>query len=164
MAKVRKDLEGSVLAVNQAEQFVHLTAGEKIPKGYFVGGHAVEDGDPADQTPPWKHRGMGIVESVPYTDPLQQAVDSGASPEEILAAVAERLGVPLLTAHAAEPEDASSEDLGIPPQSGRGSGDAAWHAYATAAAEKAGMQIEIPGDAKKADIIEALKGANIPVE
>jgi hypothetical protein len=51
-----------------------------------------------------------------------------------------------------------------PPRGGAGSGADAWRAYAAAATEKKGMQIEIPDDATRDDIIEALKGADIPVE
>ncbi|RCL91800.1 MAG: hypothetical protein DBW62_00660 [Microbacterium sp.] len=54
MATVKSDLEGTVLAVNAINQYVTLAAGDTIPEGYFVGGHAVEGGDEDDQTPPWR--------------------------------------------------------------------------------------------------------------
>lgn len=52
----------------------------------------------------------------------------------------------------------------LPPRGGAGSGADAWRAYGVAAAKARGLEIEIPGDATKTDIIEALKGAGIPVE
>lgn len=52
----------------------------------------------------------------------------------------------------------------LPPRGGAGSGADAWRAYGVAAAKAKGLEIEIPGDATKTDIIEALKGAGIPVE
>lgn len=53
MATVRSDLVGTVLAVNATNQYQSLSAGDTIPDGYFVGGHAVQGGDPDDQIPPW---------------------------------------------------------------------------------------------------------------
>lgn len=52
----------------------------------------------------------------------------------------------------------------LPPRGGPGSGAGAWREYAAAAAEKKGLEIEIPADATRDDIIKALKGADIPVE
>ena len=59
---------------------------------------------------------------------------------------------------------ASAPDLQVPPRGGAGSGADAWRAYAAAAATAKGLEIEIPADANRDDIIEALKGADIPVE
>lgn len=53
MATVKSGLVGTVLAVNATNQYVSLEAGETIPDGYFVGGHAVQGGDADDQIPPW---------------------------------------------------------------------------------------------------------------
>lgn len=53
MATVKSDLVGTVLAVNAASQYKVLKAGDTIPEGYFVGGHAVQGGDPDDQVPSW---------------------------------------------------------------------------------------------------------------
>lgn len=58
--------------------------------------------------------------------------------------------------------DAST--LAPPPRGGAGSGADAWRAYAAAAAGKKGLEIEIPEDATRDDIIKALEGADIPVE
>lgn len=58
MASVRNDLVGTVLAVNATNQYVSLAAGATIPEGYFVGGHAVQGGDPDDQIPPWGRTGI----------------------------------------------------------------------------------------------------------
>ena len=54
MATVKNDLVGTVLAVNEVNQYKALAAGDTIPAGYWVGGHAVQGGDAEDQTPPWK--------------------------------------------------------------------------------------------------------------
>lgn len=52
----------------------------------------------------------------------------------------------------------------LPPRGGAGSGADAWRAYGTAAAKAKGLEIDIPADATKTDIIEALKSVDIPVE
>lgn len=184
MAKVRKDLVGTVLAVDQEQHALLLEAGQKIPKGYFVGGHAVEDGDPKDQTPPWKQKGIGGGQSDEGT--LEQLVASGASPEEILAAVADHLGVEIATVKAEGSDDETGGDSGaqsgvdgasgsdggsqdaetlqVPPKGGAGSGADAWRAYAVGAAKAKGLNIEIPEGAGREDIIEALNGAGIATE
>ncbi len=51
-----------------------------------------------------------------------------------------------------------------PPKAGAGSGIDTWRAYAVTAATKNGLQIEIPDDAKRDEIIEALSDAGIPTE
>lgn len=62
---------------------------------------------------------------------------------------------------AATPNDGA---LVVPKIVGKGSGADAWREYAGKAIAAAGLQIEIADDAKRSDIIEALKGAGIPVE
>lgn len=54
--------------------------------------------------------------------------------------------------------------LAVPPLNGAGSSKAAWLDYATKATAAAGLQIDIPADAKRDDIVEALRSAGIPVE
>lgn len=61
----------------------------------------------------------------------------------------------------AKPEEPASR---IPPKAGPGSGAKAWREYATEAVATAGLNIEIPSDASKSDIIEALDEAQIPTE
>lgn len=63
----------------------------------------------------------------------------------------------LIGEHAYETDDAS-DDGGIPPKSGRGSGDKAWAAYAAA------NDVEVAAGAAKADIIAALDAAGVPTE
>lgn len=53
--------------------------------------------------------------------------------------------------------DAQGSD-GPPPQSGRGSGEAAWSAWAAA------NEVDVPEGAKRDDIIAALTAAGVPVE
>lgn len=50
----------------------------------------------------------------------------------------------------------------IPPLTGKGSSVDAWRAYANAAALARGLNIEIPEDAKRGDIVEALEAAGVP--
>lgn len=137
MAKIRKDLIGSVLIDSgDGGDPIALVAGATVPDGVELGAHVL-------------------------------APESGKSDEEKAAEKAAAKAAKKaakVTAPAAPAAPATEGDLVIPPQSGRGSGDAAWHTYATSAAAKAGLQIEIPADAKKVDIIDALRGAGIPVE
>ncbi|WP_449408004.1 hypothetical protein [Microbacterium maritypicum] len=183
MAEVRKDLVGTVIAVNESEQYTHLVAGDTIPDGYFVGGHAVEDGDPADQRAPWKTAPAPSLVPAPTGDgKVEQMLAAGTPPEDIVAAIAADLGVSLLPASPQPDGDdpaankvpgtddatgnppAPDGELIPPPMSGAGSGGPAWRDYALAATKKAGLEIEIPEDAKRSDIVEALKSANIRVE
>lgn len=52
----------------------------------------------------------------------------------------------------------------IPPKGGPGSGADAWRTYAVAEVEQRGLNIEIPDDASRDDIITALEEAKIPTE
>lgn len=71
-----------------------------------------------------------------------------------------------------ESEDPTSDATGspdalmpaLPPRGGAGSGADAWRAYGVAAAKVKGFEIDLPADATKTDIIEALKSVDIPVE
>lgn len=188
MAKVREDLVGSVRAVDQEGRSVLLTAGQKIPKGYFVGGHAVEDGDPEEQTAPWKQKSAVAASSA--EGQLEQLVASGASPEEIVQAVADHLGVEVFFRAPQDQGDENGDDSGAqsgadddsgsgddsgdgepagqalqaPPKSGAGSGAEAWRDYATKAVAAAGLNIDIPADAGRGDIIDALNSAGIATE
>lgn len=144
MAKIRKDLVGVVYAVNESGNFISLKAKDDVPEGYFVGGHVLKDGDPRDQTPPWKK---------PAQLPVAPAVVSGEAPATA-------------PASPQEPASASSETnvLEPPPKSGAGSAADAWRDYALKAATAAGLQIDIPSGATRADIIEALENAKIRTE
>lgn len=177
MAKIREDLEGTVLALSDSSATVFLKAGEEIPDGYFVGGHLLEDGDPSEQSPPWASSAPAEVETVQEhrepLDPVQEALDNGESPEDILEAIADRLGLAILVVPKDDGAgDDSSDATGssdatmpaLPPRGGAGSGADAWRAYSVAAAKVKGFEIDIPADATKTDIIEALKSVDIPVE
>lgn len=136
MAKIREDLVGAVLIDGpDGGDPIVLVAGSKVPDGVVLGDHVL-------------------------------APESGKTDEEKAAEKAAKKAAKAAEKSSAATDDATStkDDVVVPPQAGRGSGDAAWHAYATAATAKAGLSIEIPADAKKADIIEALKGAGVPVE
>lgn len=66
-----------------------------------------------------------------------------------------------LAAGSSKPEQSGSR---IPPKAGPGSGAKAWREYAAETVAAAGLNIEIPADASKSDIIEALEEAQIPTE
>lgn len=145
MAKIRKDLVGVVYAVNESGNFISLKAKDDVPEGYFVGGHVLKDGDPRDQTPPWKKPPQQPV-GAPAVAPEETPAPAPASPQE---------PAPAISAPAA---------LEPPPKSGAGSGAPEWRDYALRAAAAAGLQIEIPAEAKRSDIIEALESAKIRTE
>ncbi len=177
MSKVREDLEGTVHAINQARERVVLKAGDKIPAGYFVGGHAVEGGDVKDQTPPWaststtasasagdtEHGAGREPESLP--DILDRLVTGGAEPQELLEQVASHFKIEL---HSAADGDGGGSDeepeLIIPPKAGAGSGADAWRAYAVEAVKRAGLNIAFDDAATRGDIIAALDDAKIATE
>lgn len=66
--------------------------------------------------------------------------------------------------HLTRTETPAKPALTVPPKAGPGSGAKAWREYAAQAAAAAGLSIDIPEDASKADIIEALDEAQIPTE
>lgn len=59
-------------------------------------------------------------------------------------------------------EESGGSTLEVPPLNGKGSSAGAWRAYAIAAAKARGLNIEIPEDAKRDDIVEALTAAGVP--
>lgn len=124
MAKIREDLVGVVVAVEETGQPIILRAGDTIPKGVEVGDH---------------------VRAAKHSD----TAESDATPAPP-------------TSDATGSSDATMPDL--PPRGGAGSGADAWRAYGVAAAKVKGFEIDIPADATKTDIIEALKSVDIPVE
>lgn len=124
MAKIRKDLIGSVL-VNDPDggDPIVLVAGDKVPDGVELGDHVLAN--KSEDT-----KSSEAEEQLP-------GGDTGSS-------------------------DAPAPSL--PPRGGAGSGADAWRAYGVEAAKAQGLEIDIPADATKTDIIDALKGAGIPVE
>ncbi|GGO59113.1 hypothetical protein GCM10010910_01310 [Microbacterium nanhaiense] len=52
----------------------------------------------------------------------------------------------------------------VPPKAGPGSSAKAWREYGVRETSARGMNIDIPEDASKADIIDALESAGIPTE
>ncbi len=54
--------------------------------------------------------------------------------------------------------------LVAPPKAGPGSGVEAWRTYAVDAAAARGFKIDIPSDANRGEIIDALADADIPTE
>lgn len=177
MSKVREDLEGTVHAINQARERVVLKAGDKIPAGYFVGGHAVEGGDLKDQTPPWGSTDTTASANAAATDQdagrepeslpavLDRLVADGAEPQDLLAQVASHFEIEL---HGAPEGDGGGSDedapLVIPPKAGAGSSADAWRDYATKATARAGLNIEFDAEASRGDIIAALDDAKIATE
>lgn len=136
MAKIRKDLIGSVLVDNPAGgDPIILVAGDKVPEGIVLGDHVLAKkdtggGSPDASTATGGTEGAGAQESA-AGNPTQPPTDGS---------------------------------LAVPPLNGAGSSKDAWRDYAGKAAEKAGLQIDIPADAKRDDIVEALRSAGIPVE
>lgn len=63
-----------------------------------------------------------------------------------------------------EPGDEREPELRVPAKSGPGSGKKAWAEYAVSAASDRDMNIDIPGDASRDEIIAALAEAGIPTE
>lgn len=136
MAKIRKDLIGSVLIENPAGgDPIVLVAGDKVPEGVVLGDHVLAK----------KDTGTASVEA-----DVSAGGTDGAGAQESAAGESTQ-----------PPAEAS---LVVPPLNGAGSSKAAWLDYAKKAAQAAGLQIDIPADAKRDDIVEALRTANIPVE
>lgn len=68
----------------------------------------------------------------------------------------------LADAQEEKPKEATA--LVAPPKAGPGSGVEAWRTYAVDAAAARGFKIDIPSDANRGEIIDALADADIPTE
>lgn len=134
MAEIRKDLEGVVVAAGVYGEAVILRAGDKVPDGIEVGDHALE-----------KKSGKGSQD-----DASTQAGAEGAGTPE--------------TPAVGPTQPADTGSLTPPPLAGAGSGADAWREYAKQSTAAAGLTLEIADDAKRGDIVEALKSAGIATE
>jgi hypothetical protein len=133
MAKIRKDLEGVVVAAGAYGEAVILRAGDKVPDGIEVGDH--------------------VLQKKPGT-----AQDDGSTPSGT-----EGAGSPATPA-AGPTQPAGTGSLTPPPLVGAGSSTDAWREYAKQSTAAAGLTLEIADDAKRGDIVEALKTAGIATE
>lgn len=163
MAKIREDLIGSVLIENpEGGDPIVLLAGADVPKGVKVGEHLLDPNAPtrANRAP-----------SKP-TKPAEPASSADASETDAGASVDADASSGIVDGDQVDGSDTSDPEAGAstdqtitaPPQSGAGSGIEAWRAYALASTTKAGLKIDIPADATRSDIIEALAAADIPTE
>lgn len=136
--KIRDDFVGITIVRTATARDIVLRAGDAVPEGVKVGSHLLAT--PSTEAP---------IEDAPPATPEEPA--SNAEPSEAEAANSAGAG-----------NDPSA--LTPPPQGGAGSNADAWRDYAVRAAAAAGLNIEIPESATRADIIEALDQANIPTE
>lgn len=136
MSRIREDLDGITIVRVGTEDRI-LRAGDKVPKGATVGDHLLATKKSAAAS--GDEGTSDATGAASRTDDTSGAGtgDSGA-------------------------QDAAQ--LVVPTKVGKGSGTDAWRAYAAAATKRAGLSIDIPEDAKRADIIEALKSAGIATE
>lgn len=142
MAKIRKDLVGSVLVTlpGQSDPVV-LVAGDTVPDGVEFGEHVLAKKESKSES--GKPSKPAKSEKAPKSTPAPAAADSAAD------------GTTGAT---------GAGSLTVPPIVGAGSSTDAWRAYAVAATAAAGLQLDIADDAKRGDIIEALKSAGIATE
>ena len=68
MATIKSNFVGSVLAVNAIGQTKLLKANDDVPDGFFVGGHAIDGGDPEDQVAPWDKQGIKAADILDATE------------------------------------------------------------------------------------------------
>lgn len=135
MAKIRKDLVGVALAVSAVGEPIILRAGDKVPDGVEVGDHLLAKKSNDGSGSQDGSNGSGGP-STPGSG--ESAAGSSTGSENSGSAI-----VP-------------------PPLVGAGSGTDAWREYAAKATEAAGLKLDIAHDAKRGDIVEALKSAGIP--
>ncbi|WP_345750106.1 hypothetical protein [Microbacterium rhizophilus] len=121
-------------------------------------------------------KGKTAAKSAPKPEPEPDEDDSEA--DEIVSDDADGDAVELVGDRVEDGDDTPAEvegastgdddtpvmDVAIPPKGGKGSGKAEWRAYALAATAAAGLNIDIPEDATRDDIVEALESADIPTE
>lgn len=134
MARIRKDLIGSVLVANPTTgEPLALLAGDKVPEGIEVGTHVLE----AKSGKTEKSEATGKAPKSPKGDKTAPE-GSGAGDQ--------------------------SSKLTPPPKAGAGSSADAWRTYALEATAAHGLNIDIPEGAKREAIIEALTAVQIPTE
>lgn len=153
MARIRRNLVGSVLVtLPGSSDPIALTAGQKVPEGIEVGDHVLE---------PESGRDVGT-----QTPPPATADDSAkaAAKEAKKAAKEAKKAAATAQAAGAAGSTPAGQDLTPPPLNGAGSSAAAWREYALAAAKAKGLGIEIPEDANRGDIVDALKSAGVRTE
>lgn len=142
MAKIRKDLVGSVLVILPGESDpTTLVAGDTVPDGVELGDHVLApEKDAKEPKAPKSSKKTTKTASAPATpDALESAAVSAT-------------------------RAAAAGSLVVPPLVGAGSSTDAWRAYAVKATEAVGLKLDIAADAKRGDIVEALKGAGIATE
>jgi len=156
MARIREDLVGSVLVTHPgATDPIVLVAGSKVPEGIEVGAHVLEP----------EHRGSGSTGSntPPQSSPDAAAKAAAKAAKKVADKAAKKAGKPEPTP---TPPPAAADPTAVtpPPLNGAGSGKEAWREYATVATKAAGLSIEIPEDATRTDIVDALKSAGVRTE
>jgi hypothetical protein len=161
MARIRADLYGSVLVtLPGSSDPIALTAGQEVPEGIEVGDHVLEPGS-GSTTPASKSSApanpAGTDDAAKAAAKAQKKAAKKASKGEPPASV------PTPPA-AAAPAGAAGDELVPPPLNGAGSAAPAWRDYAIKAVAAAGLEIDIPEDAKRGDIVDALKSAGIRTE
>lgn len=115
---------------------------------------------------------LDVVELTVTRDELEEAFGlaeaadlSLEDAEAIVTAVLQIFNLELPAAEKSTADEGGSDEPPvIPPRSGSGSSVEAWASYAKVAIERAGLHIEIPSDAARSDIIEALDAAKIPTD
>lgn len=158
MARIRADLVGAVLVtLPGSSDPIALTAGQKVPEGIEVGDHVLEPSGSSEGT---------------TTSTAEQAAEDAAAASKKAAkkdaksaakrAAKDAESTPA-SGEAGKSEDTASQ-LTPPPLNGAGSGAPAWREYAIKSTAAAGLSIEIPDDAKRSDIIDALHSAGIRTE
>lgn len=163
MAKIRDDFEG-VTFVRTADGDVVLKAGDKIPKGVVVGDHLLAVKASAVES---ENTGQTDGEDTEAAngDTETESEDTGDGSEDTDEENDDESEDDESDEDEVESETTGqTESLAIPPRAGAGSSQEAWRAYAIAATSARGLNIDLPDDTTRADIIAALDGAGIPTE
>lgn len=152
MARIRADLVGAVLVtLPGSSDPLALTAGQKVPEGIEVGDHVLEPGSGSTPATP----------ATPEADAAAKAVAKAAKKAAKHAAKEAAAATAAADPGSTPPPPA---ELVPPPLNGAGSSTEVWREYALAATKAAGLSIEIPADAKRSDIVDALTSASIRTE
>lgn len=164
MARIRQDLVGSVLVAHPGTSDpIALIAGDEVPDGIFVGEHVLEPGsasEPAIPSTSDTNIDPAALAAKAEKKAAKQAAKDAAKQAAEKTAAADASSTADLTADSNK-SSAGDAQLTPPPLQGSGSNTEAWRTYAVKATAAKGLEIEIPADAKRSDIVEALNTAGV---
>jgi uncharacterized membrane protein len=140
------------LEINMAQLNTYVPVSDSGGKSHLFG--------PGDEIPEWAV--ALITNPEVWVAETEESAKAKADAEQAAAAAAAAAEADAAAAAKAKADAANK--LSIPPKGGPKATADAWAAYAKQEIASRGLQIDIPADASRGDIIDALTSAEIPTE